>query len=447
MTAAHIALCVDEATQNNPALIGLDGERFDAQGWLDVYTTGETARSALSCGSVPSEVWVASCDDVDPINLAATLKADRPDLCVRLLGFDRCGSLYSRAYNASIDEVMELGSFVRRYGCEKEEARLALAETPSLVDGGDRPTVSHAKEQLDGVGDREAEPAMVLPVNERAPRSIEFAAPMRPRGFVLPVVSGSGGAGKSAVSVTSAFIASRMGYRVLLVDYDLQFGDAAVLSGKEGALALDSAINHPEQLEQELRKNLNPTVLAAPGRLEDADNVSRVVPSLIDDLSGAFDVIVANTGAAWAEYHAALLERSSAALFLVDQRASSLRACRHALELCARCGIATGPFQFAVNRCAKGAPLTSTDVSCALQGALVHEIDDGGPDVEECLGAGAVSDLIETGNPFSESLERMLQQTLPGAGLLTVERMENLSDKRSAKKRARHAGKRRGWGL
>ena len=39
-------------------------------------------------GSTVSEVWVASSDDVEPINLAATLKRDRADRRVCLLSFE-----------------------------------------------------------------------------------------------------------------------------------------------------------------------------------------------------------------------------------------------------------------------------------------------------------------------------------------------------------------------
>ena len=138
------------------------------------------------------------------------------------------------------------------------------------------------------------------------------------------------------------------------------------------------------------------------------------LPDLLDRLSEEFDVIIANTGASWAEQHAALLERSSVALFLIDQRASSVRACKHALELCARCGIATNPFQFALNRCVKGAPLTSVDVSCALQGAPVFELKDGGRAVEEYLSGGGAADLIEERNEFARSLEQVMERLLPG---------------------------------
>lgn len=452
MMATRIALCIDGETYRDPSLMGLGGESLDGQEWLAVFESGAHAREAIAGDSALTEAWVVSCSDVEPINLAATLKSDRPDLCVRLVGFDGCGSLYSRAYNASIDEVMDRTAFIRRYSDEKMAALSALPGGAHAAAGGESaanraPAPATPMEAPQGSpGDiRLMEPVAVEQLPVQAPVQAPVLA--RSRGFVMPVVSGSGGAGKSSVAVASAFIASRLGYRVLLLDYDLQFGDAAILAGREDALTVDVALSHPEQLEQELRKNNNPTIIAAPKRLEDAERASHDAPRLIEELSGAFDLIVANTGAAWADHHAALLERSSAALFLVDQRASSLRACRHALELCARCGIATGPFQFALNRCKRGSALSSVDVSCALQGVPVHEIEDGGLDVEDYLGAGAADDLVETGNPFCASLERLLTKLLPGAGLLSVERMEPIPERRFSKKRARHAGRRRGWSL
>lgn len=266
------------------------------------------------------------------------------------------------------------------------------------------------------------------------------------RAFLLPVVSGSGGAGKSSVSVMAALIVRSLGYRTLLLDYDLQFGDAALMAGVENALSIDEALAHPDRLEREFRRDPGLAVLAAPARLEAAEDVVCAMPQFLDDVSSLFDVIVANTGAAWAEQHAVLLERCSAALFLIDQRASSVRACRHALELCARCGIASGPFQFAVNRCAKGAPLTSADVSCALQGAPVYEIKDGGRDVEDYLGGGAAPELLESRNDFCTSLEHVMRSLLPGAAQLIEMPEDSAEGRRASKRRGRHAGRKRGWG-
>ena len=359
-----MALCADAESIRRPDLIGLAGENLARQEWLRLFSSGEEARRFLRADRSVAEAWIASCDDVEPINLAAALKRDRADLRVCLLAFQGTGSLMSRATAAGIDASLTRQAFVERYAAAKRR-HVPTGDTagtgPGAGAGAPRSAVRFA-------------PAPAL--TSRPPVSGHPA-------FVLPVVSGSGGAGKSTVAVLSALFSQGLGYRTLLLDFDLRFGDAHELVGVPGALAVDEAL-------------------------------VREAPRLLDDLRGRFDVVVANTGASWAEEHALLLERCSKALFLVDQRPSSLRACRHALELCSRCGIATGPFLFAANRCAKGAPLTSIDVSCALRGAPAVELRDGGGEVEELLGAGQPLDLIAAKNDLCTSLEHVLVDLLPG---------------------------------
>ena len=231
--------------------------------------------------------------------------------------------------------------------------------------------------------------------------------------FFLPVVSGSGGAGKSAVSMMAAYAACAHGLRTALVDCDLQFGDLHVLAGEESPLRMDEALADLGKVADLAMSAHAPVLIAAPDRLEAAEEVARRLPSLFAELDRIFDVVVVNTGASWAEHHAVILESSSCALFLVDQRSSSVRACRHALELCGRCGIATSSFVFVVNRCARGSLLTSLDVSCALKGARVLELRDGGSVVEELLGAGLAGELARARNDFVVSVNALLETVLP----------------------------------
>ena len=462
----RIALCAEEELVRNPALLGLDGEDLEAQHWLDVYVEGAAAREAIAHDDEIGQAWVVSCSDVEPINLAAALKADRPALDVRLVHQGGDGSLLSRAHTALIDGVVTPEMFLRLYadrkaalggahqvdsGAHEADAGAYQADAGSHQADLGAYQVAFSAQRADSKTQRAGSdvrqtttPALALP-NRVSTASAPTLAQQK-RAFILPVVSGSGGAGKSSVSVTSAFLAHLMGYRTLLLDYDLQFGDAAVLAGVQDPLTLDVAMSRPDLLEREIGDKARVSVLAPPHRLEMAESVVRGLPDLLDALAPRFDVIVANTGAAWAEQHAALLERSSAALFLVDQRASSVRACLHALDLCERCGIATGPFRFAVNRCAKGAPLTSIDVSCAMKGVTVFELKDGGRDVEDYLSGGAVKELVDSRNEFSESLKPVLSKLLPDGEHRSVAAGKAQEPKGASRKRGRHVGRRRIWG-
>ena len=493
----EVALCVDELSSRNPGLIGLDGEFLESQGWLAVFSNGNDARQGVAASDSYSEAWVVSCDDVEPINLAAAIKADRPEMPVILVTSDACGSLLSRAHNAQIDEVIDQGAFMRRYA----EAKRKMTGYPRAEEIGSQgtwdadgvlraPGAQGLQDPQGSQGPEGADPAeqghiaesaslepleladRTVQGEERAQLQVELPGstgeagggapplglplprplqvPLKPaayqassHAFVMPVVSGSGGAGKSAVAALGALISQRMGHRTLLLDYDLQFGDVAMMVGVEDPLRIDVALSRPDRLDAELSREGGVAVIAPPERLEVADGAVRALPMLLDKIAAAFDVIIANTGAAWAEQHAALLERSSTALFLIDQRASSVRACKQAFDLCARCGIATGPFQFALNRCAKGAPLTSVDVSCALQGAPVFELKEGGRDVEDYLSSGSAYELIEERNEFAKSLEYVMERLLP-AGTNPAVPPDADAVRRAIRRRGRHSNRKRG---
>lgn len=532
-----VALCADEASMAHPELIGLADEQLFAQPWLRLFTSGSEIRTFLRHDRAVDEVWVVSCDDVEPINLAATIKGDRGDVRVCLVSFQGTGSLRSRASAANIDATLTRQAFVTRYAAFKRvrsaatlpidrggvadlqdsgplfqpEEPVLPAPPPSVVQGAQpqlagipsiaplhpavgvdpsQPARNHASAQpvspigaaLDDAAagrlphppvgcSADGLPQPPAPASQHAaasPHAVSAAAgaPVPPPGFssppdaalvsgaryqpqfsappapsavvapspigdpaafavrqgsqadalLLPIVSGSGGAGKSAVAVLVALLAQRRGLKTLLLDFDLQFGDMREMTGQPEALGIDEVLAEPARLAQLAPAAGMPALLGAPRHLEEAETVAQSAPALLAALGGMFDVIVANTGSAWAEQHAVLLERCSKALFLIDQRASSIAACRRALDLCARCGIAVSPFLFAVNFCAKGAPLTSIDASCALRGAQTVELADGGAEVEEALSEGRPQDLIEAGNPLVASLDALLADILPSTG-------------------------------
>lgn len=420
-----VALCVDETSMGHPELIGLDEEKLFAQQWLRLFSSGLEARAFLRNDRMVDEVWVVSCDDIEPINLAATIKGDRSDLRVCLVSFQGTGSLLSRASAAGIDATLTQQAFVTRYAAFK---RVRSAPPPPR----DEPALPDVHES--GPLFQPEEPVAVIPPDPRPKasrpkpsevptvvvdsRAIEF--PMAPNAsadaLLLPIVSGSGGAGKSTVAVLLALLAQRRGFKTLLLDFDLQFGDVRELVGMPDTLGIDDVLADPARLAQLAPSAGMPAVLGSPRHLEEAESIAQRASALLDALKGMFDIVVVNTGAAWAEQHAVLLERCSKALFLIDQRGSSIAACRRALDLCARCGIAVGPFLFALNFCAKGTPLTSIDVSCALRGAQTIELADGGAEVEEVMSEGRPMDLIEAGNPLARSLDGFLAGILPSSG-------------------------------
>lgn len=417
---AKVMLCVDEASARNPELIGLAGENLLVQPWLDVETSAQAARAAARAGIPLEEVWVVSCDDVEPVNLAAAIKRDNPRRRVSLLSAQSSGSLQSRVRAAGIDAALSHQALSERYAFWKEWSRNACGAGGAAGEGS---------------------PAANAQVPNRIAASGRPAADAQKRAFLFTVAGGSGGVGKSAAAAVCAAVFAARGRKTLLVDADLQFGDMREAFAAERAFGIDEVVSGKMGARDLPWREGEPCIVAAPRRLERSEEVSSQVGSVIDSLSTHFDVIVANTGAHWGEHTAALLERSSKALFLVDQRASSLRTCKHALELCSRCGIAASPFLFALNRCSKRSPLSSIDVSCALQGAQVFELSEGGSEVEEMLSSGLACELSASRNAFSASVRGFAGQALAEAMGDTASQAEDEAQPRGFfSRRSRKAG-------
>ncbi|MEG0071283.1 MAG: chromosome partitioning protein ParA [Raoultibacter sp.] len=454
---SEVVLCADTESLKDPRLIGLEGENLCAQPWLRVFADACQARHYLRQHQKPHEVWVASSDNVDPINLAAALKRDSSENKVYLLAFQGSGSLKSRVNAAKIDGLLSRAVFAQYYGRRKQvfspqqsgvmgKAPVQTTDTLPPKDCAvqlasrqrTRLPQSHFGKGLDSEFLRDLDlkrtsgapssacQQTVSPgsnavtetlLSEERPCSIKAAAnpptAVGKQAFVLAVASASGGAGKSTVAALAAAFAQGLGHKTLLIDADLQFGDEQFLLGIEHPLTIDGALRDFARFEKLKPENGLPALLAAPPHLEHSETVSAELPRILAFAKNHFDVIVVNTGAFWVEQHALLLEQATKALFLVDQRPSSLRACNHALELCARCGIATQPFLFAVNRCARGSMFSSIDVSCGLRGAHVVELKEGGREVDELLGAGMPLELIRAENALCVSLESLLVDLLP----------------------------------
>ena len=109
-----VALCADEECFRHPELLGLEGENLLAQQWLMPFTSAKQARAALRDAASVQEVWVVSCADVAPINLAAALKRDRPGRRVCMLTAQESGALRSRTTAAGVDASLTRQAFVER---------------------------------------------------------------------------------------------------------------------------------------------------------------------------------------------------------------------------------------------------------------------------------------------------------------------------------------------
>ena len=245
------------------------------------------------------------------------------------------------------------------------------------------------------------------------PTTLVSGASAPSQAFILAVVSAEGGSGKSAVAALAAMYLQSKGCRTVLVDGDLQGGDLGYLTDEATSVRLDDLIGSPARIEALKPHDKIPALVTAPAHVEVSEQVAPQFKQVIDQLSERFDAVVVNTGSEWGDVQLDVIAAASRTVFLIGQQPWSLKRCRHVLDLCARCGVASQSFLFAVNHCTRQALLTSIDVSCALSGAHAVELQEGGKVVSEYLGSGQPSELLEVKNAFAQSVFAMVDGMAP----------------------------------
>lgn len=395
-------ICMDLKSARNPEACGIDANAV-AQTCCQIETNGEKAREVARTFSEFSEVYIISCEEIDAINLAAAIKSDRPSLQVNLVVSTISGSLKSRAEACGVDRVInlvELSSFLGQASNEEGES-----------------TSRVGKHQYFSPDDLDVDEPSYISAEWIEPEPIKrncCVSHANSECWIMSIFSGSGGAGKSTISAISAQLLSSLGYKTLLIDCDLQFGDLRNAFKNANCASIEQVVQHPEKMEPlcELGSE-GLCILQAPRSLESFEVVAPKINELLFKSSQIFDVIVINTGSCWSDVHANLMKLSSLSLFLIDQRVSSVRGCKHALELAERLNISSQSFKFALNRCCKKSVLSVADVQPTFGCNDVFELADGSLEVEEKMCLGAVMDLVKQKNPLTTSILEMLKIACP----------------------------------
>jgi pilus assembly protein CpaE len=143
-------------------------------------------------------------------------------------------------------------------------------------------------------------------------------------GRVVTVFSPKGGVGKTVIATSLATqIARKAGRRVLCVDLDLQFGDAAIMMGVEPEKTIYDLVMTTGELDPEklagyvISHSSGVDVVPAPVRPEDAELVAEDrVGRLLDVAKETYDAIVVDTPAFFQATTLATLDRTDRLLLV-----------------------------------------------------------------------------------------------------------------------------------
>ena len=236
-------------------------------------------------------------------------------------------------------------------------------------------------------------------------------------GRVMTVFSPKGGTGKTTVATNlAAAFAKREGRRTLLLDLDLQFGDAAIVLGLEPEKTIYDLVTAPGELDSEKLAGYvtkHPSgidVLAAPLRPEDAELVTEgKVTSLLEVARGSYEAIVVDTSPFFHGPMLATLDRTDELLVLCGLDVPTLKNVRLAMQTLELLSFPTSRMRYIMNRANTNVGLKTREVETALKVKVAHELPSDGT-IPLTVNRGNPAVLAEPRCDFARAIGQIAKQ-------------------------------------
>jgi pilus assembly protein CpaE len=251
-----------------------------------------------------------------------------------------------------------------------------------------------------------------------APR--RAAAMGKREGRIITVFSPKGGTGKTVIATNlAAALAKENERRTLLLDLDLQFGDAAIMLGLEPEKTIFDLVNAPGELDPDklegytTRHKAGLDILPAPLRPEDAELVTEAkLGRLIEVARACYDAIVVDTSPFFHGPMLATLDRTDELLLVCSLDVPTLKNVRLALGTLEMLSFPQGRVRIVLNRANSKVGMKQREVEAALEHKVRWEVpSDRAVPISVNKGAPAV--IAESGADFSRAITTMAKEVFP----------------------------------
>ena len=238
-------------------------------------------------------------------------------------------------------------------------------------------------------------------------------------GKVVTVFSPKGGTGKTVTASNLAAALAKQGKKTLLLDLDLQFGDAAIVMGIEPEKTIYDLVVAPGELDFEkllgyiTKHTCGLDILPAPLRPEDAELVTESkITRLLEVARECYDVIVVDTSPFFHGPMLATLDRTDELLMLCGLDVPTLKNVRLALQTLELLSFPTTRIKFVLNRANTKVGLSKREVENALKVSIDVELPSDRA-VPVCVNQGNPVVLADAGCEFARSLTSLARSIGP----------------------------------
>ena len=204
----------------------------------------------------------------------------------------------------------------------------------------------------------------------------------RGNGRVITVFSPKGGTGKTVTATNlSVCFAKNAGKKTLLLDLDLQFGDAAIMLGIEPEKTIQDLVTAPGELDPEklagytTRHSSGLDVLPAPIRPEDAELVTEAkLVRLMEVAKESYEVIVVDTSPFFHGPMLATLDQSDDLLLVCGLDVPTIKNVRLSLQTLQLLSFPVERVRVVLNRANSNVGMKKGEVEAALETKIRFEV-------------------------------------------------------------------------
>ena len=245
--------------------------------------------------------------------------------------------------------------------------------------------------------------ASLAPLRDRL--DAESAADLR-RGKVVVAIKSAGGAGATAIlgqlAIRQAARESASGRKVCLVDFDVQFGNAAFQLGLRPKLSLADLAESGNRLDGELLEATvtdHPSglkVIAAPPDMMPLEAItSDQALEIVELATREFGTVFVDLPSNWSNWSLSLLARADLVLLVTEISIPALRQARRQLDLIRSQDLGELEVRVVANRCQSSSfrNLRQADIKTALGREIAYTVADD----EAVMGAA-----LDQGVPIAE---------------------------------------------
>ena len=244
----------------------------------------------------------------------------------------------------------------------------------------------------------------------------------RPRGSgrVITVFSPKGGTGKTvtATNLATSF-AKNAGKRTLLLDLDLQFGDAAIMLGIEPEKTIQDLVTAPGELDTEklagyiTRHSSGLDVLPAPIRPEDAELVTEAkLARLMEVAKESYDLIVVDTSPFFHGPMLATLDQTDDLLLVCGLDVPTIKNVRLSMQTLQLLSFPPERVRIVLNRANSNVGMKKGEVEAALETKIRFEVPSDRA-VPLAVNRSNPAVLSDPKSDFSRALREMAKTLLP----------------------------------